>query len=49
MNKEMGVIVNRGWIGNREVYQYLEDELIPLLGEIPFDKRDSLQWYSEGR
>jgi len=48
MNKEMGVVVNRAGIGNREVYQYLEDESIPLLGEIPFDKEIAL-CYSEGK
>jgi MinD superfamily P-loop ATPase len=48
MNKEMGVIVNRAGIGNREVYQYLEDESIPLLGEIPFDKEIAMR-YSEGK
>lgn len=48
MNKEMGVVVNRAGIGNRDVYQYLEDESIPLLGEIPFDKEIAL-CYSEGK
>src|SRR5574344_15920 len=33
MGKEMGVVVNRAGLGNRDVYQYLEKESIPLLGE----------------
>ena len=48
MNKKMGVIVNRAEIGNRDVYQYLEDESISLLGEIPFDKEIAMR-YSEGK
>ena len=48
MKKRMGVIVNRSGIGNKEVYKYLEDESIPLLGEIPFDKKIALL-YSEGK
>jgi MinD superfamily P-loop ATPase len=38
MNKSFGVIVNRAGIGNRDVYQYLHDEHITLLLEIPYDK-----------
>lgn len=33
-----GVVVNKAGLGNREVYQYLKEEHIPLLMEIPFDK-----------
>ena len=44
----MGVVVNRAGLGNRDVYQYLEKESIPLLGEIPFNKEVALL-YSEGK
>ena len=33
-----GVIINKAGIGNRAVYDYLENEGIDLLGEIPFSK-----------
>jgi MinD superfamily P-loop ATPase len=33
-----GVIVNRSGLGNKDVYQWLEDNNIPLLMEIPFDE-----------
>ena len=48
MGKEMGVVVNRAGLGNRDVYQYLENESIPLLGEIPFNKEIAFL-YSEGK
>ena len=48
MNKEMGVVVNRAGIGNSDVYQYLKEESIQLLGEIPFDK-EIATLYSEGK
>lgn len=38
IGKPMGVVVNRAGLGNREVYDYLNDERIPLLMEIPFDR-----------
>ena len=48
MGKEMGVVVNRAGLGNRDGYQYLENESIPLLGEIPFNKEIAFL-YSEGK
>jgi MinD superfamily P-loop ATPase len=48
MNKYYGVIINRAGLGNREIYNYLDDEDIELLGEIPFDRSIALH-YSEGR
>ena len=47
MNKPLGVIINRAGLGDDAVYQYLESENIPLLMEIPFDKRIAVH-YSKG-
>ena len=38
LQKPFGVIVNKAGLGNREVYEYLKEEQIELLGEIPFNK-----------
>ena len=43
----MGVIVNRAGLGDRKVYEYCEKEDIPLLMEIPFDKKIA-ELYSRG-
>ena len=48
LKKPYGVIVNRAGLGNREVYDWLEQNKIPLLLEIPFD-REIARIYSEGR
>jgi MinD superfamily P-loop ATPase len=47
LKKPYGVIVNRTGLGNREVYDWLEVNKIPLLMEIPFD-REIARIYSEG-
>lgn len=47
MNKPLEVIINRAGLGDDAVYQYLESENIPLLLEIPFDKRIASH-YSKG-
>lgn len=47
LKKEYGVIINRAGLGNRDVYDYLEEENIELLMEIPFDK-EIAQLYSSG-
>jgi len=47
LNKQFGVIVNRAGLGNRDVYDYLQLNNIPLLMEIPFD-REIARIYSEG-
>jgi len=47
MNKPCGVIINRAGLGNNQVQQYLKDEGIPLLIEIPFDKKIA-EYYSKG-
>ncbi len=48
LGKPFGVIVNRAGLGNRDVYEWLEQNGIPLLMEIPFEK-EIARIYSEGR
>ncbi len=48
VGKPFGVIVNRSDLGNREVFDWLEQSKIPLLLEIPFD-RDIARIYSQGK
>ncbi|MDD2306129.1 MAG: ATP-binding protein [Prolixibacteraceae bacterium] len=48
LKKTFGVIVNRAGLGNREVYDWLQQNKIPLLLEIPFE-REIARIYSEGR
>lgn len=48
LNKKMGVIINRSGLGDRSVYQYLHEKNLPLLMEIPFDKRIA-EAYSKGK
>jgi MinD superfamily P-loop ATPase len=48
LKKSFGVIVNRAGLGNRDVYDWLQKNKIPLLLEIPFD-REIARIYSEGR
>jgi MinD superfamily P-loop ATPase len=47
MKKPFGVIVNRTGLGNTEVYNYIEQEDIKLLMEIPF-QREIATTYSRG-
>ncbi len=47
LNKSYGVIVNRAGLGDNAIYDYLKQEHIPLLMEIPFDK-DIASYYSKG-
>ena len=48
LKRPFGVIVNRAGLGNREAYNWLQQNKIPLLLEIPFD-REIARIYSEGR
>lgn len=48
MDKPFGVIINRAGLGDRGVYGYLDQENIPLLLEIPFDKKIA-ELYSTGK
>lgn len=43
----LGVVVNRAGLGDRKVYEYCEEERIPILLEIPFSKRIA-ELYSRG-
>lgn len=47
LNKEFGVIINKAGLGNDDIYGYLKDEKIDLIGEIPFSK-EYASLYAEG-
>ena len=47
MNKSYGVIINRAWLGNMELYDYLLENNIQILGEIPFSK-EIARMYTQG-
>jgi MinD superfamily P-loop ATPase len=42
-----GLVINRADLGDRQVYAYAEEETIPILMEIPFDRRVA-EAYSNG-
>jgi MinD superfamily P-loop ATPase len=42
-----GLVINRAEMGDRQVYAYAEEEHIPILMEIPFDRRVA-EAYSDG-
>lgn len=48
MNKPYAVIINRAGLGNKNVQEYLSEENIALLSEIPF-KREIAELYSTGK
>jgi MinD superfamily P-loop ATPase len=48
MRGQFGVVVNRAGLGDNAIYEYLRDENINLLMEIPFDK-NLARIYSEGK
>jgi MinD superfamily P-loop ATPase len=47
MEVPMGVVINRAGLGDRKVYEYCKKEKIPLLLEIPFNKKIA-ELYSRG-
>lgn len=47
LKKPCGVVINRAGLGDREIYDWLKKENIPLLLEIPFDKAIA-KLYAEG-
>jgi MinD superfamily P-loop ATPase len=47
LGKAFGVIINKAGLGNRDVYEWLLQNDITLLLEIPFDKKIA-RFYSEG-
>ncbi|MCD6090157.1 MAG: ATP-binding protein [Bacteroidales bacterium] len=48
MKGKFGVVINRAGLGNLAIYDYLKEEKIELLMEIPFDK-NLARIYSEGK
>ncbi|RZN13996.1 MAG: (4Fe-4S)-binding protein [Methanosarcinales archaeon] len=42
-----GVVINKAGIGDKNVYNYCEEEAIPILLEIPYDKKIA-EYYSKG-
>jgi len=48
LEKPMGVIVNRAGLGDEALYQYCREVELPILLEIPFDRRIA-EAYSQGR
>jgi MinD superfamily P-loop ATPase len=48
MEKPFGVIINRAGLGDKAMYDWLEQNNIPLLMEIPFDEKIA-RVYSEGK
>ena len=47
MNIRFGVVVNRAGIGDNKVYQYCGEENIPILMEIPYQRKIA-ELYSKG-
>jgi MinD superfamily P-loop ATPase len=47
INIPFGVVVNRAGIGDKKVYEYCEKEEIPILLEIPYDRKIA-ELYSRG-
>lgn len=47
MNKHYAVVINRAGLGDNAIYEYLKNENISLMLEIPFDK-DIAKYYSNG-
>ncbi|MBU2651053.1 MAG: ATP-binding protein [Bacteroidetes bacterium] len=46
VDKPFGVVINKAGLGNEEVYDFLEEENIPVLTQIPF-RKDYARQYSE--
>ncbi len=46
--KPMGVVINRAGMGTREIYTFCRENAIPILAEIPFDRKIA-EAYSQGR
>ncbi len=47
MNIPFGVVINKANFGDRKVYEYLHEENIEILGEIPFSRSYAVQ-YAKG-
>ncbi len=48
LDKPMGVVINRAGMGTREIYTFCRENTIPILAEIPFDRKIA-EAYSQGR
>ena len=48
LRKPFGVIVNKAGLGSRELYKFLEEQNIRVLGEIPFSRKYA-ENYAEGK
>lgn len=48
LNIPLGVVINRSTLGNKEVWEFLDKKNIPVLLEIPFDRKIA-ELYSEGK
>ena len=46
--KPMGVVINRAGMGTREIYTFCRENAVPILAEIPFDRKIA-EAYSQGR
>jgi MinD superfamily P-loop ATPase len=47
LEKKMGVVINRAGLGSEQIFDYLKNENIEILMEIPFDKKIA-KIYSKG-
>lgn len=47
MKKEFGIVINKAGLGDNQIYQFIEEGKIDILGEIPFSKTFA-QAYSTG-
>ncbi len=47
LNIPFGVVINKSNLGDRKVYEYLHEEQIAILGEIPFNRSYAVQ-YAKG-
>ncbi len=48
LGKPMGAVINRAGMGTREIYTFCREKAIPILAEIPFDRKIA-EAYSQGR
>ena len=48
MKIPFGVVINKAGLGDKEIYDYCQNENIDILGEIPFDKRIA-ELYADGK
>ncbi len=47
MGKRLGIVINRSDIGDKKLFKFIDEEKIPVLMEIPFDK-EIAEIYSNG-